>query len=236
MTTVSERGFTLVELLVALALTVLIGSISYRFLDGALNASESGARILDDLTAIERFWTLLASDLTHAVARPVPLPATGVDSLGGMQQFGERRPAMLSESGAGSSLQAIVQRPGAVLWFTRQGWENPLQQQRSNLQRVVYRFDDGRLWRDYAAERNQLLDEAPAGSLLLIDGVEDLQLRFLARGESPNADQWRIDWPFRSALSAAPEDMNFLLPAAIEVTMRTRQFGDLRRVFLLPGV
>lgn len=236
-----QSGFTLIELLVAMSLTVLIGSVSYQFLNSALDASEQGAEVLDDLTAVERLWSLLASDLTHTVARPAPLPAVGLDALSlapqtVLQGATKQRPAMISYSGAGMPLTAIVQRPGAVLWFTRQGWENPLQQSRSQLQRVVYRFEDGRVYRDYSAERNQRLDEMPAGSLMLMDGVEDFSLQFLARGMTPVAGAWRPQWPAHDGQVSMDGVAKPQLPAAIEVTMTSRQLGVLKRIFLLPGV
>lgn len=240
-----QRGFTLIELLIAMALTVLIGAMSYRFLDTAMAVSEQGADVLQRINALERVWLLLAADLQQASHRAAAKPATGVDGLAVTDSQPYGRPAMLSQAGGGMFLPSTLQRPGARLWLVRTGWSNPLQQPRSELQRVAYRVSDGNLYRDYWPERNQPLSEAPAGSLRLLQDVEALSFRFLPVGVLPGEDTWLPEWPplvSNVATDSAsgdgsqlPDEQARRLPAAVEVQLQTRTLGNISRVFLLPG-
>lgn len=243
--TTGQRGFTLVELLIAMALTVLIGAMSYRFLDTAMAVSEQGSDVLQQINELERVWLLMAADLYQASSRPAAKPATGLDALAATDFLPQGRPAMLSQAGGGLFLPAILQRPGAQLWFVRTGWSNPLQQQRSELQRVAYRVVDGDLYRDYWPERNQSLSEAPAGSLRLLQDVEQLSFRFLPVAASPLADAWLRDWPpvLSDGVGAtapgedtrAGSELTTRLPAAVEVQLQSGALGSVSRVFLLAG-
>lgn len=241
----SQRGFTLIELLIAMALTVLIGAMSYRFLDTAMAVSEQGSDVLQQINALDRVWLLLAADLQQASPRAAAKPAIGVDALAATDFLPRGRPAMLSQAGGGMFLPSILQRPGAQLWFVRTGWSNPLQQRRSELQRVAYRVVDGNLYRDYWPERNQGLTEAPAGSLRLLQDVEALSFRFLPAGVLATEDAWSREWPpvMNNTVSAsAPgEDLQITdelatrLPVAVEVQLRSGALGSISRVFLLAG-
>jgi type II secretion system protein J len=150
---VTTRGFTLIELLIAMSLTVLIGGISYQFIDASLRAQTQGDAALSSLTAIEQTWQLMASDLHSSIDRPVVTPAVGADLLSVLDTGGTgeaRRPSMMSAQLGNLSLADLLGRDGALLWFTRHGWVNPLGQPRSELQRVLYRLDNnGNLFRDY---------------------------------------------------------------------------------------
>ncbi len=243
----NQRGFTLIELLIAMALTVLIGAMSYRFLDTAMAVSEQGTDVLQQINELERVWLLFSADLQQASTRMAAKPATGVDSLAATDFLPRGRPAMLSQGGAGLFLPALLQRPGAQLWFVRTGWSNPLQQQRSGLQRVAYRVVDGDLYRDYWPERNQGLTEAPAGSLRLLQGIETLRFRFLPVNAESVAEAWASEWPIVMNNSSgadtagdevpATQAMMERLPAAVEVQLQMRNgtLGTVSRVFLLSG-
>lgn len=225
-------GFTLIELLIAVSLTVMVGAISYRFLDAAIRVEALGNGQRQSVSALEQTWQLMAADLRSSTDRPVVVPATGIDflpvSAQGDGDDGSRpqRPSMISAVYAEAPLAQIVSREGALLWFTRLGWENPLQQPRSGLQRILYRLDnDGNLYRDYWSEKNQPLSAQPDGSLLLLANVQTVQFAFLAAGDNPDADNWLPRWP--PAASAAGLSDNeesqlpaVFLPAAVRVTMR----------------
>lgn len=238
-----QRGFTLIELLIAMALTVLISAMSYRFLDAAMAVSEQGYDVLQHVNELERVWLLLAADLQQASTRTAAKPATGVDALAATDLLPGGRPAMLSQAGGGLFLPATLQRPGAQLWFVRTGWSNPLQQQRSELQRVAYRVVDGDLYRDYWPERNQGLTETPAGSLRLLQDVEAMSFRFLPVGALPVEDAWSREWPpvINDSVGAespgddvqAVDELATRLPAAVEVQLQSAALGNISRVFLL---
>lgn len=109
--------------------------------------------------------------------------------------------------------------------FTRAGWSNPAAEvspTRSNLQRVAYALDGDKLIRQYWYHLDPV-DEAPTRRRQMIDGVDSLSYRFMnGQGE------WIESWP--------PDgDENPGMPLAIEFTLELEDFGNVARVFALPG-
>jgi general secretion pathway protein J len=157
-----------------------------------------------------------------------------------------RRPSMMSAQLENLSLADLLGRDGAILWFTRHGWVNPLGQQRSELQRVLYRLDNnGSLFRDYWPERNQQMSSMPQASLLLLENVQAISISFLPYGQTPDDSAWLPYWPLPSAqLSAVGQGggqgtnqaLNRFMPAAIRVLIQTPELGQVERIFLLAGV
>lgn len=251
-------GFTLIELLIAMSLTVLIGAVAYRFLDAAIRVQQQGEVAQQSLTALEQTWQLLAADLLDSIDRPVVRPATGTDFLSGIVSpdtggSGEaRRPSMMSAQVSNTSLSQLLSRDGALLWFSRQGWQNPLGQQRSELQRILYRLDNnGDFYRDYWPERNQALSDAPEASVLLLENVQRAEFTYLPAGQLPQDGAWLAQWPVAPVPTAADDDDDISslplrgLPAAVRVVLEFANTGNnavvagggliVERTFLLAG-
>ncbi len=111
--------------------------------------------------------------------------------------------------------------------FTRAGWTNPaadVSPVRSNLQRVGYSLDDDKLIRLYWYHLDPV-EEEPTRRRQLLSGVESLSMRFLDR-----AGEWSESWPPTSSDTEEPG-----LPLAIEFTLELDDYGDVTRVFALPG-
>ena len=112
---------------------------------------------------------------------------------------------------------------GTVLKLVRDGWQNPLgQDRRSSLQRVDYLLEDGKLLRrTYPRLDGQA--EGAAHSQVLLEGVETLSVSFLLDG------QWRTAW-------MVPALGPYVLPEAVAFDLETRSLGVLRQVFMTSGV
>jgi general secretion pathway protein J len=210
--------------IIAIGVTMVLGAIAAVSINRSVDMRDQLNQSLTQLNAVESFWQVLITDLNHASNRRLPSAAV---------RLGEtRESAFMGGDPAASSSNYLL---GAnFLFFARDGWPNPLQQQRSDLQRVAYRIDDnGRVWRDYWPERNQPLDDEPIGTRLLMENVEEIRVRFLpSNAESVADDSWLELWP--------PGDPAFLqspwqLPTAVELTLSTAEFGDVQRIFALPG-
>ncbi len=175
------RGFTLLEVLVAVAIFAVLSSLAYASL----------ARMIDGRDRIEaerEKWRTLAlafaqmeDDLTQACARPVR-DATGATL-----------PALRG--------QPVDPRPlgDPSLEFTRGGVFVASEGASSDLQRVAYRLKDGVLMRLVWPT----LDRPPTGEpreIALLSNLDNLTLRFHA----PNGG-WSDHWPITDDVKMLPD-------------------------------
>ena len=161
----SEAGFTLVELLVALAIFALISVAGVMLLRSGSDTQLAVKGRLEDLSRTNRLYNAMEGDLAQAVARPV------------RDQSGQPVPAF-TENDAGT--------PGALFGFVRAGWSNFDEAPRPGLQRVAYVLEGGALKR---LSWPMLDGAAPADAATLVENVSAAQLRYRdERGE------WRSDW------------------------------------------
>ncbi|WP_460227294.1 type II secretion system minor pseudopilin GspJ [Aurantivibrio infirmus] len=224
------NGFTLVELLVAISITLIVATLAYGFFDSATQATADSEAVLQQVNSVETVWQVLNADLNHVIDRDLPQAAAGVAS-------GQATPSFMGGDNQNSGANYLQGQ--YLLRFSRDGWANALQQQRSDLQRIGYRWLDGQLWRDYWTERNQPLEDEPTGSRLLLDKVTAIQVRFLPNTASNAINgPWQIVWPpQRQNLNVASNiQRKGRLPLALEVTLSIEELGDVQRIFALPGV
>ena len=146
----TTRGFTLVEMLIALSIFGMLTAAGVTLLSVSVRTQETSDRLLGELGEARRLGSLLNADLALAVPRPH------------RDTDGRARPA-LSGAGADSPM---------LLAFVRRGWD---QGEGSALQRVGYRLRDDRLER-LAFPRVDGGGDPIAVTLL--DGVTALRLRF----------------------------------------------------------
>ena len=193
---VTPVGFSLIEILVALVVFAAMAAITWGALGQVVRTRTVLAEQQQRFAAIVRAAGDLDRDLRQAVSRPV------------RGHVGEALPAVLGD--------------GSRIELSRIGFANPRVEQRSQVERVGYRFEDGGLRR----ERWPVLDRAAgsrAESRELLDRVDALQLRYLGDDGS-----WRDSWPPREARREQ-------LPKAIEWRLQLADFGELRRVVALPS-
>ncbi|MGH8121529.1 MAG: type II secretion system minor pseudopilin GspJ [Rudaea sp.] len=146
------HGFSLIELLVALALFAAMAAIAWGGLSSLVRTRAELVREQDDFRALARAVALLDRDLREAVTRSV------------RGNYGTPLPAFV---GAADRME-----------FTRLGFANPQAELRSNLQRVLYQLDGDKLDRGVYA----VLDRAPATQpqiTVLRNKVGALRLRYL---------------------------------------------------------
>jgi len=204
----SARGFTLLELLVALVVFAIMAVAAYSGLSNVLFTRAAVETENRRLAMTQLAFYRLAQDLEQVVQRGV------------RDEYGEAQPA----------LRGNVQDSEALL-FTRTGWDNPLGQPRATLQRVAYRLREGRLWRLYwtVLDRGGLTEPH---EIMLLDRVRELRLRFL---DQDNA--WRNDWPPPADNSSDParKPKPDQLPRAVEISLTLEDWGEITRLLLLPG-
>ncbi|MDM3869758.1 type II secretion system minor pseudopilin GspJ [Porticoccus sp. W117] len=209
-----QRGFTLVEVLVAMAITAFIGTVAYVSFDTAMEGGEQNQQKLRQLNTLDRAMNLLERDLQQAIRRSV------VVNLGEQQSAFEGIPqADLS------GFDVYLMR------FSRAGWHNPQQQLRSELQRVGYRLADEQLWRDHWPHLD-MTDEVPPVQLPLLQGVKQIRLRYL-RPQAPLS--WVQEWPVGLASGNSANGASEALPLAVEITLELEEWGEITRLFMLPA-
>ena len=217
-------GFTLVEVLVALALSAMVAVLAYQSLAAASDASRAVKDTTEQMDRLDRAWQFIQRDLGHVINRA---PLSGQDqSLAAFEAVGDSDLDSLNFAGE--------------FWFlrlTRRGWQNPLAQTRSELQGVAYRLEEGVLYRVSWPVRDEHddLQNAMQRRQLLTD-VETLTLRFLP----PSAQQldeelWVEQWPLSTASGSNNNLPNVSLPQAVEISLITKSLPETRRVFLLAG-
>lgn len=219
-----QRGFTLLEMMVALAIAGAIATMAYQGLVAASNGAERSREIMARVNELDRAWQIISADFRHILA-----PDVGPTGL---------RFRFSSEplAGRGDDEQRL-------LLFSRQAWFNPLGRLRSDLQEVSYRIEGDQLWRDYRPVRNRPFDEydfeEQALSQSLLTGVEDIEIRFLsarllqrsgasALDGDDFARDWALGWPDPNQMGGGSETE---LPLAVLVRIEIEGVGVSERLF-----
>jgi general secretion pathway protein J len=194
------HGFTLLEVLIAVAIFVVVGALAMGGYNELVKQSEIVAKSNARSRAVQSAVQRLTQDFATLEPRPVREP------LG--ESF---QPALRADA-----------RSEQLVDLTRSGWSNPAGVPRSTLQRVMYRLDeDGRLYRDYWYVLDRTLSAEPA-SAMLIDKVEALRLRFMDTNR-----RWHEQWP---PLGYSAPDVMRLRPIAVEITLELEDWGTLTRL------
>lgn len=201
------RGFTLLELLVALTVFAIMSIAAYGGLRNVLFTRAAVEEQNRRLAAVQMAVFRLEQDIGQAVPRGV------------RDEYGEPQAALLGGELAGDRLT-----------LTRAGWDNPLGQPRANLQRVAYRLRDGRLWRLHwdVLDRGGLVEPRET---LLLERVREFRVRFLEDAEK----DWRTDWPPPASDEAEKKKGLDALPRAVEIVLILEDWGEITRLLPLPG-
>ncbi|MDQ2069248.1 type II secretion system minor pseudopilin GspJ [Natronospira bacteriovora] len=184
-----HQGFTLFELMVAIAIFSVLGVMTWTAMAGMVRQQELTGEAMDRFRQIQQGVTILSRDLEHIRPRPVRGASHG---------------DMLPALAGGDYLEYPLE-------FTRGGVRNPLGQPRSSMQRVAYRIDGDTLTR-YSWN---LLDRSPDAqpiAMPLIDKVTQVQMRFFA----PNGE-WVEQWPPDGGFQANPFLMPRAVDIIIEI-------------------
>lgn len=171
----SQSGFTLVEMLVALFILGLVASAGAGLLMGATGA---GQQVRDQEARVRQLdiaQALMRNDISAMTSR-----------------------AVQEDDGFGEALNLLGESaPSAepLLQFVRADWLNPNDAPRSNLQAVTYRLSDGALVRT-ARLRPDATTGTPVSQRVLLNGISRIDAGFMRGGE------WSSEWNVSRRTSA----------------------------------
>ena len=162
----SRAGFTLLELLVALAVFAVMSAMAYGGLASMLETRRAVAERSEELARLQMTFGRMAADIEQSLDRPT---IEGEDAMG-------------AAMAGGDGLDFFLE-------LTRGGWANPRGVARSALQRVAYSVDDETIKR-YSWQTLDRLSEEEPQAVSLVDGVLYVTIRFLDQ-----ALVWHSFWP-----------------------------------------
>ncbi len=186
------RGFTLLEILVAVAVFAMFSVLAYGGLMQLLDSQEHLSREQAFWRTLGRGMQHIADDLSHARGRPV----RDID--------GNVLPAFI---GRPTDTRALAP---PVIEFTRGGFHVLNDATRADIQRVAYRLEDGRLLR----LTWPVLDRSPTSKpveVAVFDGVEEFRVRFFS-----NTNNWVEQWPAANTGDIPPRGVE------VTLTLRNR--------------
>jgi len=165
-----QGGFTLIEVLIAIAIVAIIGLASSQVISSVIRSDEISQEADKRITILQRTYQTVQRDMMQMTQRAVRVN-------GGEPQ---KRYMFTGESVIESEDDGIV--------FTRNGWRNPAQMfPRSTLQGVGYRITDGTLERLHFLYPDQAAGVEPQVTKLL-NGVTSFKLEFF------DAGTWLKSW------------------------------------------
>ncbi|CUB04837.1 type II secretion system minor pseudopilin GspJ [Marinomonas fungiae] len=197
----NSTGFTLVELLVVVLIMAIMGTAAYDMLGTSMRLESRSAEQSQEMEQLTRAFYWLQQDAEQYIDRPI------------RDELGEFEPSL--------ALQ------GKSLSLTHLGWANPLQEQRSTVQRVTYQLINGELRRMSWRVLDRTQDSKPLQQILL-SSVQDIEFAVLSN------TGWQPLWPQTSSLPGAQDVANY--PVALRIRLTSRQFGTLERLFELPSL
>ncbi|WNC72587.1 type II secretion system minor pseudopilin GspJ [Thalassotalea psychrophila] len=167
----TAKGFTLLEVLIAIVLFSLISLSSVKLLTAIIDSSEQGKAHSDRLNELQRAFLVMERDFIQMTRRRVRLNGDAA-----LKTF-----IHTNESTYSSNTHGIA--------FVRQGWRNPaLLLPRSDVQAVAYQLEEDVLNRLHYVFVDSVVGEEPK-IRPLISNVEKVDFEFF------NGKKWVKDLP-----------------------------------------
>jgi general secretion pathway protein J len=245
-----ERGFTLLELLVAMFIAAIIFAMGY----GTINQAVKNRETLEDqqkrLLDLQTTVRTMEQDFLQLAQRPVRDPVGGTYQAALVANVNSSSGSLgssSSSSGNSNGTRGLGSSSGAqpLVALTRTGWTNPNGLQRPGLQRVLYYFQDGTLRREYftvldptqasQAVRRDLMTHLKSVSLRFMD-VQTGNVKQLQPGSGSGTSAGGITWsPIWPPINNAGQNMMRYRPVAVEITLETEDWGKIVRYVEIAG-
>ena len=176
MNVVRQRAFTLIEVLVALAVFGVMSLLAYMSLGQTLSNADLLTERMNRLQSVQKTMSYLSNELLQTVPRSI------------RTDLGDVPVAALQSSFAAEF----------ALQLTHGGWPNSANLPRSTLQRTAYRIEDGELLRFHWNVLDRTVNNVPVRTVMLED-VSSLTFRFLQ-----SSGDWTDQWPPLASQTGPP--------------------------------
>jgi len=194
-----QSGFTLIEILVAMAIFALIAVGSVAMLTAVSAKNDLSDQRMQSLQTMQRAMLIIERDFLQMVPRKTRLEGEVSDTLVFAGKF-----AFESESDG--------------LGFVRSGWHNPqLTLRRSTLQSVAYRTQNKELQRLYSTYVDNAIGFEPKIRVLL-EGVESVSFEFLEK-----FDKKSFEWEEAKSVDELPIAVAIIIKSEVYGEIR-REF------------
>ena len=170
-----QRGFTLIEVLVAMAILAVVIMATHQILDSTTKAKEASDEKIAELNGLQTAFRLMDQDFSQMTQRTV------------RNEAGDAQEQYLLAG------RYILESQYDGIAFVRDGWINPINLlPRSELQAVGYRVIDDNLERVYRVYVDQLDNMEPRVQRVL-ENVEELKFEFL-----DDKNEWQEQWEIKA--------------------------------------
>ncbi len=172
------QGFTLLEVLIALAVFAVMSAMAYSGLNSVMRSRVGLEEHANRLVKLQKAFTIIGRDIEQTVARSI------------RDQYGDEKQMLRSQDYEDIKLE-----------LTHTGWRNPFPNKkrvRSVLQRTAYQLKDNQLQRLYWLDLDRGTESKPL-QVLLLEDVQAFELRFVDSNK-----QWQTQWPKLNSAQAMP--------------------------------
>ncbi|MCT7359732.1 type II secretion system minor pseudopilin GspJ [Thalassolituus pacificus] len=231
------KGFTLLEVLIAVSITAMIGVASTQLLSNVIDSKQASEVRSEQLVSLQRFNMVVSRDIEQLINRSI------------RDEYGDKQASLLLDSG------------DFPIEFTRAGWRNsPVSRDpRAELQRVAYRLEPidsdvcepalqrlqswgvtepqyDCLVRYFWSVLDRASDSVPQPQVVL-EQAERLEIDLLVQRERKASDNqqaevsgrdWYTAWPALQSSGSEEER-----PLAIRWRLTLPALGDIERQWLL---
>lgn len=200
----NSAGFTLIEIVVALAVFAVVGTMAFTGLNAILKQQAGLQQRSEQIKDLQLALKYLERDISQIIPRAV------------RDQYGDEQPAFSADE-------------NSIMSFTYSGWRNPAGLSRSHLQRVAYEVSDNEEENEQELVRHtwNRLDGAiseDARSIPIIKNIKDLEWKFLNQGSV-----WEERWP---PINVDPNSAP--MPRAVSISFSVEPWGKITRIVALP--
>ncbi len=232
----AQRGFTLLEVLLAVAITALIGVTSAQLLRSVIDTKQGTDIRSEKLASLQRFNMVISRDIEQLINRTI------------RDEYGDTQESLRIDDG------------DYAVEFTRSGWRNSpvASDPRSELQRVAYRTEEIdsevcepaylrlQSWGVIEPEGECLVryfwpvldrstDSEPLAQVVL-EQIDDLRVEVLVEERTADRDEtsvadsdWYDSWPPVTSGSGSS-----MTPVAMRWQITLPDLGEIERQWIIP--